>query len=72
MFREEQKNTYNLSGGFANQDGIAAGSGFERWNLTGTFDSQVKSYLKAGVTFAFSNTSQKLTVSDQSLVITAL
>ena len=22
---EEQKNTYNLSGGFANQDGIAAG-----------------------------------------------
>jgi len=67
-----EKNTYNLSGGFANQDGIAAGSGFERWNLTGTFDSQVKSYLKAGVTFAFSNTSQKLTVSDQSLVITAL
>jgi len=66
------KNTYNLSGGYANQDGIAAGSGFERLNLTGTFDSQVKSYLKAGVTFAFSNTSQKLTVSDQSLVITAL
>jgi hypothetical protein len=32
----------------------------------------VKSYLKAGVTFAFSNTSQQLTVSDQSLVITAL
>jgi TonB-linked SusC/RagA family outer membrane protein len=28
--------------------------------------------LKAGVTFAYSNTSQKLTVSDQSLVITAL
>ncbi|MBP9017906.1 MAG: TonB-dependent receptor, partial [Paludibacteraceae bacterium] len=66
------KNTYNLSGGYANQDGIAAGSGFERLNLTGTFDSQVKSYLKAGVTFAFSNTSQQLTVSDQSLVITAL
>jgi hypothetical protein len=30
------KNTYNLSGGYANQDGIAAGSGFERLNLTGT------------------------------------
>lgn len=68
----KEKDTYNLGAGYSNQDGIAAGSGFERLNLTGSFDSQVKSYLKAGVNFAFSNTRQKLTVSDQSLVITAL
>ena len=68
----DEKNTYNLGAGYSNQNGIAAGSGFERLNLTGSFDSQVKSYLKAGVNFAFSNTYQKLTVSDQSLVITAL
>ncbi len=67
-----EKDTYNLGAGYSNQDGIAAGSGFKRLNLSGSFDSQVKSYLKAGVNFAFSNIRQKLTVSDQSLVITAL
>ncbi|MCE5330666.1 MAG: TonB-dependent receptor [Bacteroidales bacterium] len=67
-----EKSTYNLGAGYSNQDGIAAGSGFKRLNLSGSFDSQVKSYLKAGMNFAFSNTYQKLTVSDQSLVITAI
>ncbi|PCH71380.1 MAG: SusC/RagA family TonB-linked outer membrane protein [Bacteroidales bacterium] len=67
-----EKSTYSLSAGYSDQDGIAEGSGFERMNLSGSFDSQVKSYLKAGVNFAFSNTKQDLTVSDQSLVITAI
>jgi TonB-linked SusC/RagA family outer membrane protein len=65
-------NTYNLGAGYSNQDGIATGSGFKRLNLSGNFDSQVKSWLKAGVNFAFSNTYQDLTVSDQSLVQVAL
>ncbi|VBB48390.1 SusC/RagA family TonB-linked outer membrane protein [uncultured Paludibacter sp.] len=67
-----EQNTYNLTAGYFNQDGIAAGSGFKRLNLSGSFDSQVKSYLKAGLNLAFSNSHQKLTASDQSLVITAL
>jgi len=66
------KTTYNLGAGYSDQEGIAAGSGFDRLNLTGSFDSQVKDYVKAGVSFAFANTNQTLTVSDQSLVITAL
>lgn len=65
-------NTYALSGGLLKQDGIAAGSGFKRLTLTGNFDSQIKSYLKAGINFAFSHLNQKLTVSDQSLVSIAL
>lgn len=65
-------NTYALIGGYTDQDGIAAGSGFRRLSLTGNFDSQVKSYLKAGVSFAFNSVRQRLTVSDQSLVATAL
>jgi TonB-linked SusC/RagA family outer membrane protein len=64
--------TYNLSAGYLNQDGIAAGSGFERLNLTGSFDSNVKKWLKAGVNFAFNNINQDLTVSDQSLISIAL
>jgi len=67
-----ERQTYNIGAGYLNQDGIAAGSGFSRLNLTGVFDSQVKDWLKAGINFAFAQTQQKLTVSDQSLVNVAL
>ena len=66
------KTNYNLAAGYLNQDGIAIGSGFERWNLTGNFDAQVKPWAKAGSNMAFSNTFQQLTVSNQSLINTAL
>lgn len=66
------KSNYALGAGYLNQDGIAIGSGFRRLNLRGSFDSQVKKYLKMGINFAFSNSRQKLTVSDESLIETAL
>lgn len=66
------KNTYALGAGYLNQDGIAIGSGFKRLNLRGSFDSQVKKYLRMGINFAFSNSNQKLTVSDESLIQVAL
>lgn len=66
------KNTYAMSLGYLNQDGIAIGSGFERFNIRGNFDSQVKEYLKVGLNFAFSNTKQNTTVSDDALIKTAL
>jgi TonB-linked SusC/RagA family outer membrane protein len=67
-----EKSTYNLGAGYLDQDGIAEGSGFKRLNLSGNFDAQVKSYLKAGASFAFSNSNQDITVSNQSLINTAL
>ena len=66
------KSTYNLSAAYMNQEGIAEGSGFKRLNLSGGSDIQVKSFLKAGFNFAFHNSNQKLTVSDQALVGLAL
>src|SRR5690606_19940369 len=42
-----ENNIYALGAGYLKQDGIAEGSGFKRLTLTGNFDSQVKSYLKA-------------------------
>ena len=66
------KNTYAIGVGYLDQDGIAIGSGFKRLNLRGNFDSQVKEYLKVGLNFAFSNSKQKTTVSDDSLIKTAL
>ncbi|MBN2744760.1 MAG: TonB-dependent receptor [Marinilabiliaceae bacterium] len=67
-----EKNLYSLSAGYLDQDGIAIGSGFERINLRGNFDSQVKSWLKMGVTFALSNSYQNVTVDDDNLIKTAM
>lgn len=67
-----EKSSYALSAGYLDQEGIAVGSGFKRLNLSGSFDSQVKKYLKMGINFAFSNSDQEITVSDQSLIKVAL
>ncbi|MCQ4942405.1 hypothetical protein NE678_25430, partial [Escherichia coli] len=66
------KSNYAMGAGYLQQDGIAIGSGFRRLNLRGSFDSQVKEYLKMGINFAFSESKQKLTISDESLIRTAL
>lgn len=66
------KSTYALGLGYLDQEGIAIGSGFTRFNLRGSFDSQVKDYLKTGINFNFSNPKQNTTVSDDALIITAL
>ncbi len=66
------KSNYAMGAGYLQQDGIAIGSGFRRLNLRGSFDSQVKEYLKMGINFAFSESKQKLTISDESLTRTAL
>jgi len=67
-----ERNSYSMSLGYLDQEGIALGSSFDRLNLRGLFDSQVKDYLKAGINFAFSNINQNTTFSDQSLILTAL
>ncbi|MDR2805099.1 MAG: TonB-dependent receptor [Dysgonamonadaceae bacterium] len=66
------KSTYNIGAGYSNQEGIAVGSGFQRYNLSGNVDSQVKPWAKAGVTFNLSNTFQQLTNNDQNLVQVAI
>ena len=67
-----EKSTYSMGIGYLDQEGIAFGSGFERFNLRGVVDTQVKDYLKVGVNFAFNNSKQTTTVSDGSLISIAL
>ncbi|HEA30055.1 MAG TPA: TonB-dependent receptor [Leeuwenhoekiella sp.] len=67
-----EKSTYSMSLGYLDQDGIALGSSFERFNMRGVFDSQVKDFLKVGITFNFNNINQNTTFSDQSLILTAI
>lgn len=66
------KSTYAIGAGYLNQNGIAIGSGFERFNLRANIDTQVKKWLKASVNINLSNSNQKLTVSDESLIKIAL
>ncbi|WP_051205296.1 SusC/RagA family TonB-linked outer membrane protein [Salinimicrobium xinjiangense] len=67
-----ERNSYSMSVGYLDQEGIALGSSFDRLNLRGLFDTQVKEYLKTGINFAFSNINQNTTFSDQALILTAL
>lgn len=67
-----ENTTYAMGIGYLDQEGIAIGSGFDRFNLRGVVDSQVKSFLKVGVNFALSKTNQTTTVQDDALILTAL
>jgi TonB-linked SusC/RagA family outer membrane protein len=67
-----ETSTYALGAGYLNQDGIAIGSGFERLNLRGAFDAQLKKFLKMGINFDFSNSKQVITIAQEGLIETAL
>lgn len=64
--------TYALGVGYFDQDGIAIGSSFDRLNLRGVIDSQVKKFLKVGVNLAVNKTNQVTTITDDALILTAL
>lgn len=68
----KDKTTYSMGAGYLNQEGIALGSGFERLGLKGSFDTEVKKWLRTGVNFNIVNSKQNVTVSDNDLIITAL
>lgn len=66
------KTLYAIGAGYLNQEGIAVGSGFERFSLRGSVDAEVKSWLKSGVNFSIVNSKQDITVSDDDIIYTAL
>ncbi len=67
-----EKSTYALGAGYLDQDGIAIGSGFTRYNLRGNFNSDVKDWLKVGINFALNNSEQNVTVEGANLIKTAM
>ncbi len=66
-----ERTTYAFSGGYLKQDGIALGSGFRRLSLRSNIDSQIKSWLRGGVNFSFSETKQKVGT-DKNTIMSAL
>jgi TonB-linked SusC/RagA family outer membrane protein len=64
--------TYKVSGGYLNQDGIAAGSNFRRINVNTAVDSKVKTWLKLGGAMNFNTTRQITTIGDWGLIYNAV
>jgi TonB-linked SusC/RagA family outer membrane protein len=67
-----EKTTYFLSGEYLNQDGVAAGSGFDRYSFRLNLDNQARKWLKVGVNLSFDQTVENLTASSESLIASAL
>lgn len=66
-----EKTTYAFSGGYLRQNGIALGSGFRRLSLRSNIDTQIKSWLRGGVNFSFSETKQEVDT-DKNTIMSAL
>jgi TonB-linked SusC/RagA family outer membrane protein len=66
------KNKYFLSGEYLNQDGVAAGSGFDRYSFRLNLNSKPKKWLDLGANLSFNQTKEKLSTSDQSLILNAV
>lgn len=54
------KTTYAISAGYLNQDGIALSTGFKRQTLRGNIDSELKKWLKGGISFSLSDSRQEM------------
>lgn len=65
------KTTYAISAGYLNQDGIALTTGFKRQTLRGSIDTQLKSWLKGGISFSLSDSKQEME-KNWDIIMTAL
>ena len=54
------KTTYAISAGYLNQDGIAIGTSFRRQTLRGNIDTELKKWLKGGISFSLSDSKQDM------------
>lgn len=65
------KTTYAISAGYLNQDGIALATGFKRQTLRGSIDTQLKKWLKGGISFSLSDSKQEME-KNWDIIMTAL
>lgn len=67
-----QSVTYKLSGGYMKQDGIAAGSDFDRITLSANIDAKVNNWLKIGGSTNLSRTTQTTSIADWNIINSAV
>lgn len=64
--------TYYLSGEYMDQEGIAAGSGFERYGSRLNIDAKPRNWLSIGANLSFSQTDENLTTSQENIISNGL
>ena len=64
--------TYKLSGGYLTQDGIAAGSDFDRITLGTAIDSDVRKWLKIGGRTSLARTTQTTSIAEWNIINSAV
>ena len=55
-----EKTTYAISAGYLNQDGIGLNTGYKRQTLRGNIDTELKKWLKGGISFSLSDSKQEI------------
>lgn len=66
-----EKTTYAISAGYLNQDGIGLNTGFRRQTLRGNIDTELKKWLKGGISFSLSDSKQEME-KNWDIIMTAL
>lgn len=64
--------TYYMSGEYLKQDGIALGSGFDRYGFRVNLDNKPREWITIGANLSFNQINEKLTTSSQNVISDAL
>ncbi|WP_025765310.1 TonB-dependent receptor [Dyadobacter tibetensis] len=66
------RTTYYLSGEYLNQEGVAIGSGFDRYGFRLNLDNKPRKWLSLGANLSFNQTNENLTTSQENIIANAL
>ncbi|NIJ54397.1 TonB-dependent receptor [Dyadobacter arcticus] len=66
------KTTYYLSGEYLKQDGVALGSGFNRYGFRLNLDNKPRKWASIGANLSFNQTNDNLTTSQENVIASAL
>ncbi|MCG7859536.1 TonB-dependent receptor, partial [Flavihumibacter sediminis] len=67
-----EKTTYYLAGDYLKQDGIALGSGFDRYSARLNLDNKPREWATIGASLSFNQTNENLTTSQENIIANAL
>lgn len=67
-----EKTTYYLSGEYLKQDGVAQGSGFNRYGFRLNLENKPRKWATIGANLAFNQTNDNLTTSQENIIANAL
>jgi len=66
------KTTYYMSGEYLNQDGVALGSGFDRYSFRVNLDNKPRDWVTINTNLSFNQTNESLTTSQENIISNAL